>query len=103
MGKGNNSGIRIMVALVAGALALSACKRGDDGEAARKAAEAARAFAQHEKPWRDARAAELLAPDGWTSLVGLHWIDRAANTTRCTSGSASSFDSRWRAPCWSTA
>ena len=79
MGKGNNFGIRIVVAFVAGALALSACKRGDDGEAARKAAEAARVFAQHEKPWRDARAAELLAPDGWTSLVGLHWIERGAH------------------------
>jgi uncharacterized protein (DUF1684 family) len=25
--------------------------------------------------WREARAARLAAPDGWLSLVGLHWID----------------------------
>ena len=51
MGKG----IRIASLLFA-CIALTACNRGDDGEAARKAAEAARAFAAHEQPWRDARA-----------------------------------------------
>jgi uncharacterized protein (DUF1684 family) len=61
------------------ALAASACQRGDDGEAARKAAEAARRFAAQEQPWRDARRAELIAPDGWTSLIGLLWIDRGAH------------------------
>jgi uncharacterized protein (DUF1684 family) len=58
---------------------LAACHRGDDGAAARKAAEQASAFAAHEKPWRDERKAELIAPEGWTSLIGLHWIDRGAH------------------------
>lgn len=74
MGKG----IRIAVLLLAGIVA-TACNRGDDGEAARKAAEAARRFNAQEKPWRDARAAELVTPDGWTSVIGLHWIDRGSH------------------------
>jgi uncharacterized protein (DUF1684 family) len=60
-------------------IAIAACNRGDDGEAARKAAEAARAFAAHEKPWRDARAAELVSPEGWTTVIGLHWLERGGH------------------------
>jgi uncharacterized protein (DUF1684 family) len=66
--------------LVAVALALAACDRGEDEAAARAAADArAKAFAAHEAPWRAERRASLLAPDGWTSLIGLHWIDRGAH------------------------
>ena len=75
MGKGTRS--FIVAACIA--LAAGACHRGDDGEAARKAAEAARKFAAQEQAWRDERKAELVAPDGWLSLVGLHWIDRGAH------------------------
>lgn len=65
---------------IAGTLAFGACNREDEEAAARRAAEArARAFAAQEKPWRDARAAELTAPEGWTSVIGLHWIDRGAH------------------------
>ena len=39
----------------------------------------ARAFTASEKPWRDQRVAELTAPDGWTAVVGLHWIDRGSH------------------------
>jgi uncharacterized protein (DUF1684 family) len=68
------------MALLAATLALGACDRGADEAAARAAAEArARAFAASEKPWRDARAAALTAPDGWTSVIGLHWIDKGAH------------------------
>jgi len=74
MGKG----IRIACAAFA-LVVLAACNRGDDGEAARKAAEAARAFAAHEKPWRDSRVADVNAPDGWTSLIGLLWLDRGSH------------------------
>jgi uncharacterized protein (DUF1684 family) len=34
----------------------------------------AAAFARDEQAWRDGRLQRLLAPDGWASLVGLHWI-----------------------------
>jgi uncharacterized protein (DUF1684 family) len=35
----------------------------------------AAAFARQAQAWRDARLQRLTAPDGWASLVGLHWID----------------------------
>ncbi|WP_036166960.1 DUF1684 domain-containing protein [Noviluteimonas dokdonensis] len=67
-------------ALLACALMLGACDKGEDEAAARAAAEArARAFAASEKPWRDERVAELTAPEGWTSVVGLHWIERGSH------------------------
>lgn len=58
------------------ALALAACDREPPKPAGPTAAErAARAaFEQGEAQWRAQRRAELLAPDGWTSLVGLHWV-----------------------------
>lgn len=56
------------------ALAVTACK---DEEAARQAAEAkVQAFASTQQAWRDERRAKLTQPDGWTSLVGLHWIEQ---------------------------
>lgn len=62
--------------LLACTLVLGACDKSDEEAAARAAAEArARAFAASEKPWRDSRVAELTAPQGWTSVIGLHWID----------------------------
>ena len=70
MGKGMKT---LVIACIA--LAAVACQR-DDGAAARKAAaEAARQFAAQEQPWRDERKAKLVAPDGWTSVIGLHWLD----------------------------
>lgn len=33
------------------------------------------AFAQAQQAWRDQRRENLLKPDGWTSLIGLHWIE----------------------------
>ncbi len=54
------------------ALACAAC--GDD-EATRHAAEAkAQAFTAGQQTWREERKARLTLPDGWTSLIGLHWI-----------------------------
>lgn len=56
------------------ALAATACK---DEQAERHAAQAKeQAFAATQQPWRDNRRAELTKPDGWTSLVGLHWIEQ---------------------------
>ena len=37
------------------------------------------AFARTEREWRETRRATLLKPDGWTSLVGLHWLDKGAH------------------------
>lgn len=33
------------------------------------------AFKQAQQTWRDERKANLVKPDGWTSLIGLHWIE----------------------------
>lgn len=53
-------------------LAVTAC---NNEEAVRQAAEAkVQAFDAGERTWRDARRAALTQPEGWTSLVGLHWI-----------------------------
>ncbi|HJW46257.1 MAG TPA: hypothetical protein VJ484_07175, partial [Lysobacter sp.] len=61
-----------MCSLILLALACAAC--GDD-EATRRAAEKkAQAFTAGQQTWRDERKARLTLPDGWTSLIGLHWI-----------------------------
>ena len=67
----------IMLAITVAALAvLVACRRGGDADAPDPAKEAAaKAFAAAEQTWRDQRRERLLAPDGWTSLIGLHWIE----------------------------
>jgi hypothetical protein len=44
-----------------------------------KQAPAHAAFAAGQQAWRDQRRAELTRPDGWTSLVGLHWIEPGAH------------------------
>lgn len=65
---------------VCGAIALLvACRRDAAGPragtVAQAAPDAAVAFARSEQAWRDARLQRLIAPDGWASLIGLHWID----------------------------
>lgn len=67
---------RTLTLLVA-ALLLAACNRSAGPSAAQLAAKAKAAaeFAASEQAWRDQRRAELTRPDGWTSLVGLHWLD----------------------------
>lgn len=36
-------------------------------------------FVRQQQAWRDERTANLTKPDGWTSLVGMHWIERGAH------------------------
>jgi uncharacterized protein len=73
-----------VVMLAALLLALAACQREAAKPAAQMNAEDAKAmsanmFAQAEKTWRDQRRERLLAPDGWTSLIGLHWIGQGSH------------------------
>ena len=63
-------------AVLAGLLA--ACHRDDEAAKAKAAAEA-KAFEASQQAWRQKRRDALLAPDGWTSLIGLHWIDEGAH------------------------
>jgi uncharacterized protein (DUF1684 family) len=67
-------------------LALAACQRDAGKQMNAEGAKtmsaqsvAVTAFAQTEKTWRDQRRERLLAPDGWTSLIGLHWIDQGSH------------------------
>ncbi len=60
---------------------MAACKRSTDPSAAQEAAKAKAAaeFAASEQAWRARRLAELTRPDGWASLIGLHWLDAGAH------------------------
>jgi len=46
------------------------------GAAANRAKEI---FVTEQNVWRDQRRTELTRPDGWTSLIGLHWLDPGAH------------------------
>lgn len=66
-----------MAAAVALGIGLAGCRAEHTGEAdarIRAAAAADAAFAAEQEAWREQRHADLLGPDGWTGLVGLHWI-----------------------------
>lgn len=67
-----------LVALALVACTLGACHADDEAARATAAAEA-RAFEASQQAWRQQRRDELAAPDGWTSLIGLHWIDQGAH------------------------
>lgn len=59
-------------------MSLSGCGSGDNRKDPRQlAAEAAAeaAFRADLEQWRAERIAALTKPDGWTSLIGLHWLD----------------------------
>ncbi len=58
---------------------LAGCRQEAPSTAAAKPDPAARAFALDQQHWREQRRAELLAPGGWTSLIGLHWIGPGAH------------------------
>ena len=65
------------------ALSLSACSgdrsTGEDADTAAPVPQASAAFTSSEAEWRAARRAELVAEDGWASLVGLHWLELRAH------------------------
>lgn len=73
--------------LIAGAIALGLSASGCQPSAptaespadAEDARQAQAAFAADQQAWRDQRAAELTRPEGWTSLIGLHWLDPGAH------------------------
>lgn len=58
------------------AVAGSACQREVAAPAQTPALTAANtAFAKQQQAWRKQRLDDLLKPDGWASLIGLHWIE----------------------------
>lgn len=70
------------VAVLGLAGVLAGCQRGETalgGDAADLVVEADPAFLAEQDAWRAQRRADLLRPDGWASLVGLHWIELPAH------------------------
>ena len=63
------------------AIALGGCNDMDatDPDAAAREAALQAAFDAGQQAWRDERVARLLQPDGWSSLIGLHWIEPGAH------------------------
>lgn len=73
--------VRMALLMATACLALAACGGDDaaDAETAKRAAAAASAFTAGQQAWRDERRSNLLKPDGWSSLIGLHWIEPGAH------------------------
>lgn len=74
----------VMGPCVALAAMLAACSGGGTGTAGEasdgaNAAPADPAFVAENKAWRAQRRESLLKPDGWASLIGLHWIELNAH------------------------
>ena len=68
-------------------LPLAACDRdGKQGQGAKQVAIDAD-FLAEDAAWRAQRKEELLKPDGWTSLVGLHWLELKAHYLGSSAGS----------------
>lgn len=74
------SSLRFLLCIAAFGLAASGCGRGpdDSNEAPPMSAEVVK-FHAEQQAWRDQRKADLLAPEGWASLIGLHWIEPGAH------------------------
>jgi uncharacterized protein (DUF1684 family) len=77
----------LLAAIAVAALGLGACSRGPSPEAVQEEAKAKATRLAYEKSirdWRAGRVQRLTKPDGWLSLVGMHWIERG--NTRVGSG-----------------
>ena len=57
------------------ALALTGCQRAPVPTAPVADAQQQSSFANQQQEWRALRLAELTKPEGWASLIGLHWLD----------------------------
>ena len=69
-------------------LVLAACSGGKDNSATGKAGPAPDPnFLADNAIWRNGRKQDLLKPDGWTSLVGLHWLELKAHYVGSSTGS----------------
>jgi uncharacterized protein (DUF1684 family) len=80
---------RLLLSLPLLAFALAACDRGTSpAQVAQDRQEQAlqRAFEKETRDWRVQRLQRLTKPDGWLSLVGMHWLE--PGETRVGSGAA---------------
>lgn len=79
MGCGKWLGMIALVALMAGCDQDGAGERGQTSEPASVPKASDAQFLADNAAWRKQREEELLKPDGWTSLVGLHWLELKAH------------------------
>ena len=70
--------MRGLLPVLAGLL-LGGCGERAAQAAADRPAPVDAAFVAAEQAWRTSRQEDLLRPDGWTSLAGLHWLDLKAH------------------------
>ena len=72
----------LLIAIIATALAAVACDRLQPGTSAKTAmaAPSRGEEMQQIQKWRSERIERLKKPDGWLSLVGLHWIEPGTHT-----------------------
>jgi uncharacterized protein (DUF1684 family) len=71
----------LVATALAAAFGVTACERAiaDSADADAGHALTSQAMSSTEAEWRAARRARLVAEDGWTSLVGLHWLELRAH------------------------
>ncbi len=80
MGCGKWAGVMMLSALLAGCgQDQTAGETAPAGETASTTKTADAQFLADNAAWRKQREEELLKPDGWTSLVGLHWLELKAH------------------------
>ena len=68
-------------------LVLAACNRETGTSEAKTAPALDPNFLADNTIWRNERSQQLLQPDGWTSLVGLHWLELKAHYLGSSPGS----------------
>lgn len=74
-----SAGIAMGMALLAGVSLLAGCGEGGGGAERADKVKVDPAFVAEQQAWRIRRVEDLLRPDGWTSLVGLHWLELKAH------------------------
>ena len=71
---------RLLATLCVAAVLAAGCHREEPAGNGKKTMDSTvPTFAGDEQAWRDKRRSDLLQPEGWTSLVGLHWLDPGAH------------------------
>ena len=72
--------LKYLAAVMLVVAAVVACDRSENKQAASDAvSQSEMDFANVERQWRQQRDDDLRKPDGWTSLIGLHWIGLKAH------------------------
>lgn len=82
------AGLAALLMATALVLAVGGCERNRFSKSDQEPTLAAEqdTFDDDQQSWRDQRREDLLAPDGWASLIGLHWITPGAHYVGSSAG-----------------